>query len=140
MNWSVVPGLIAALSFAALVVLLAIPLIKTGRVLEELRKSVQQMTEQTAKILDEAANTVSGANSQLDNINTVTTAAAETSQNISALAALVSSTLGRPLVKVGAFSYGVRRAFAIRRSPASGKEGSAKKDLSLKSQGQGSES
>jgi len=42
----------------------------------------------------------------------VTTAAAEISQNVSALTALVASTVGRPLIKLAAFSYGVRQALS----------------------------
>ena len=41
--------------------------------------------------------------------------------NISALSALVAATIGSPLIKVAAFSYGVRQAFAGRGKPKRGK-------------------
>jgi hypothetical protein len=63
-------------------------------------------------ILDEAATTVASTNDQLVKVDTITTSAAQVSENVSALAGLYASTLGRPLVKVAAFSYGVRQAFA----------------------------
>ena len=37
--------------------------------------------------------------------------------NISALSSLVAATIGQPLIKVSAFSYGVRQAFAGRGKP-----------------------
>ncbi len=49
---------------------------------------------------------------QLEKVDTITTAAAEVSQNVSALTGLYAATFGKPLVKVGAFTYGVRQAFA----------------------------
>ena len=42
------------------------------------------------------------------NVNSMTT-------NIAALTSVVSSTLGSPLIKVAAFSYGVRKTVADRR-------------------------
>jgi len=42
----------------------------------------------------------------------VTTAAAQVSENVAALTSLFAATLGGPLVRVAAFSYGVRRSFA----------------------------
>jgi hypothetical protein len=38
--------------------------------------------------------------------------------NISALSSLFAATLGQPLIKVAAFSYGVRQAVAGRKKPA----------------------
>ena len=45
----------------------------------------------------------------------------DASANISALSSLVAATVGSPLIKVAAFSYGVRSAFAARRKPGSGR-------------------
>jgi len=107
-----VVGLIAALAFVALVAFLAVPLIKLGRVLDAATDSVREVTQHTLPVIDEAAATIAGTNAQLAKVDTVTTAAAEISQNASALTALVASTVGRPLIAVAAFSYGVRRALS----------------------------
>ena len=40
---------------------------------------------------------------------------AETTENVSALTRLFAATLGSPVLKVAAFSYGVRKAAAKRR-------------------------
>lgn len=111
MNLGDVAGLIAAIAFVLLVGALAVPLIKLGRVLDETRESLRQVTEHTLPVIDEAAVTITTTNGQLAKVDTVTTAAAETSQNVSALTSLVSATVGAPLIKVAAFSLAVRGLF-----------------------------
>jgi len=124
MSMGDVAGLIAAVAFVLLVGLLAIPLVKLGRVLDEATRSIREVTEHSVPILDEAATTVASTNDQLIKVDTITTSAAQVSENVSALAGLYASTLGRPLVKVAAFSYGVRQAFA--RASRSGRDDSPK--------------
>ena len=106
-----VAGLIAAIAFVLLVGFLAVPLWKLGKLLDEARSSVRDVTEHSVPILDEAASAVASANTQLVKVDTITTSAASVSENVSALTGLYAATLGRPLVKVAAFSYGVRQAF-----------------------------
>jgi uncharacterized protein YoxC len=110
-----IAGLAAAIGFLILVGLLALPIVKLGRVLDETRESVKALTEHTTPILDEAGQSVAGANVILDQATTVTTAAAEVSQNVSALTALFAATIGSPMIKIAAFTYGVRQAFAGKR-------------------------
>jgi uncharacterized protein YoxC len=104
-------GLIAALAFMGLVGFLALPLVKLGRTFDELARSVREVTDHSVPILDEAKETVAGANTQLAKVDAITTSAAQISENVSALAGLYAAVLGRPLVKVASFSYGVRQAF-----------------------------
>jgi hypothetical protein len=82
-QWAAV---IAAGAFVVLVVILAIPLIKLGRTLDE-------------------------ANTQA------------VTGNVSALTSVFTATLGGPLVKVAAFSYGVNRALKARRKAKAEGEG-----------------
>jgi uncharacterized protein YoxC len=107
-----VAGLVAAFAFVLLVGFLAVPLIKLGRALDETSRSIRELTEHSVPILDEAATTVASTNEQLVKVDTITTSAAQVSENVSALAGLYASTLGRPLVKVASFSYGVREGLA----------------------------
>jgi uncharacterized protein YoxC len=107
-----VAGLVAAFAFVLLVGFLAVPLIKLGRALDETSRSIRELTEHSVPILDEAATTVASTNEQLVKVDTITTSAAQVSENVFALAGLYASTLGRPLVKVASFSYGVREGFA----------------------------
>lgn len=106
-----IAALIAALAFVALVVFIAVPLIKLGKVFDAATQTLNEVTDHTLPILDESAQAVIAANEQLSKVDTVTTSAAEVSQNISALTGLYAATLGGPLIKVAAFSYGVRTAF-----------------------------
>ena len=107
-----VAGLISAIAFVALVGFLALPLIKLGKVFDAATVSVREVTDHTVPVLDETAATVASTNAQLGKVDTMTTSAAEISQNVSALTALVSATVGGPLIKVAAFTYGVREALA----------------------------
>lgn len=107
-----VAGLIAALAFVLLVGFLAVPLWKLGRTFDAATQSVKDLTDHTVPVLDETATTVASANAQLVKVDTMTTSAAEISQNVSALTALVAATVGGPLIKVAAFSYGVRQALS----------------------------
>jgi uncharacterized protein YoxC len=103
-----IAGLIAAVAFVVLVALFAAPVLRLGGMFKEATKSVKDLTEHTIPILDEAATTVAGANTQLERVDAITTSAADVSQNVSALTALFAATLGGPLIKLAAFTYGVR--------------------------------
>ena len=107
-----IAGLIAAVAFVALVALTAVPLLKLGRTFDAATRSVKELTDHTVPVLDETATLVATSNAQLDKVDQVTTAAADVSRNVSALTALFSATVGGPMIKVAAFSHGVRRAFA----------------------------
>jgi uncharacterized protein YoxC len=103
-------GLIAALALVLLVLLLAIPLLKLGRVLDEATLTIRQTREQTQPILSQATTTVAHVNSNLERVDGITGNAANVSENVAALTSVVAATLGSPLIKVAAFSYGVRSA------------------------------
>jgi hypothetical protein len=111
-----VAGLIAAIVFALLVGLLAYPIVKVGRLLEDLRHGVQGVSEQTIPLLSEVTTTVSTTNAQLVRVDAITTNVQQITTNASALTSLFAATLGSPLVKVAAFSYGVRQAMSGRGS------------------------
>lgn len=109
-----VPGLIAAIVFAVLVGFVAYPLVKLGKVLDETRQTVRGLSEGTLPLLTEVTTTVATTNAQLVKVDTITTNVAQVSTNVSALTSLFAATVGSPVVKVAAFSYGVRRAMAKR--------------------------
>lgn len=111
-----VAGLIAALAFVLLVGFLAYPLIKLGKVFDETRNTIRELSEETVPLITEVTATVNAANQQLERVDTITTNAAQVSTNVSALTSLFAVTVGSPLVKVAAFSYGVRQAVSGRRA------------------------
>ena len=111
-------GLIAALAFVLLVVLVAVPLLKLGRTLDETTLTIRQVREQSAPILSQANTTVTHVNSNLERVDDITGNAANVSSNVAALTSVVAATLGSPLIKVAAFSYGVRSAAKKKREGA----------------------
>jgi uncharacterized protein YoxC len=113
-----VAGLIAAIAFVVLVALLAVPIVKLGRVLDETRVAVKGVSDSTVPLIGEVTTTVGQANEQMEKIDTITTNAAQVTTNVSALTALFAATLGSPIVRVAAFTYGVRQAVAGRRAGA----------------------
>lgn len=106
-----IAGLIAAGVFAILVALLALPILKLGKVFDELTATVRQLNEGTGPLIDEVTRTVVTTNSQLEKVDGITDNVSDASANVSALSSLVASTVGQPLIKVASFSYGVRKAF-----------------------------
>jgi hypothetical protein len=77
---------------------------------------VQGVSEQTIPLLSEVTTTVSTTNAQLVRVDAITTNVQQITTNASALTALFAATLGSPVVKVAAFTYGVRQAMSGRGS------------------------
>src|SRR4249919_1347589 len=123
--------LIAAIAFVALVAFAAVPLLKLGRVLEEVRLAVRDIGHESVPILTELQGTVRATNSELEklsyvteDVSTVSRNATVVSANAAQLTSLFSATLGGPLIKVSAFTYGIRRAIKNDdRTPARRKKG-----------------
>ena len=105
-----VAGLIVAVFFAALVLVLAFVLFKLSKVLEETQRLVAGITDKTVPLLGEVTGTVTHVNSELVRVDAITANVQSITGNISALASVFSATLGSPVIKVAAFSYGVRKA------------------------------
>jgi len=107
-----IAGVIAALAFAFLVVRLGSVIGKTGKVLDETRIGVRGISEQTVPLLSQVTDTVASTNEQIVRLDTITANVASMSTNVNALTSLFAATLGSPVVKVAAFTYGVRSAMS----------------------------
>ncbi|MGW1179265.1 DUF948 domain-containing protein [Kitasatospora sp. NPDC002543] len=105
-------GLLVAVFWAVLVTLLAVVLVRLSRVLKEAAVLVSAVTEQAVPLLSDAGAAVRSANEQLDRVDEITANVQDAAANANALSSTVAATLGGPLVKVAAFSYGVRKAVA----------------------------
>lgn len=110
-----IAGLIAAVALVLLVGLLAYPIIKLGKVLGEAQSLMRGVAEESVPLIGELKTTVVSANDQLAKVDVITDNASSVSSNAAALTSLVAATAGGPLVKVAAFSYGVRSAMSGRR-------------------------
>ena len=76
------------------------PLTKLGKTFDELTKSVEKLTDETIPALTNAVETVARTNTQLERIDTITTAAARTAEDLSATTTLVTSTVSAPFLAV----------------------------------------
>ena len=115
MSGAAIAAVVAAGAFVLLVLLVAIPLLKLGRTLDEATLAIRKTHEGAAPILADAQGTLVQVNLQLEqvegiakNVNSVTT-------NLAAMTSVVSSTVGNPLIKAAAFTYGVRKTVNDRR-------------------------
>lgn len=118
-----IAALIAAGAFVLLVLLLAIPLIKLGRTLDEATIAIRKAHQNTDPILMGANDTITHVNTQLERVDGITANAQAVSGNVSALSSVFTATLGSPLVKAAAFSYGVSKAVRRRRKGKAGTDG-----------------
>jgi uncharacterized protein YoxC len=105
-----IAGVIAALAFAFLVTRMGSVIGKAGKVLDETRIGVRGVSEQTVPLLSQVTDTVAATNEQIVRLDTITANVSSMSTNVNALTSLFAATLGSPVVKVAAFTYGVRSA------------------------------
>jgi hypothetical protein len=66
--------------------------------------------------LTQMHTTLDGVNQQLLRVDTITSHAANVTANVANLSTVVTSAAANPLVKVAAFSYGVRKAAGRRKA------------------------
>lgn len=116
MSGGQIAALIAACAFVLLVILLAIPLFKLGRTLDEATVAIRKAHENSDPIFTGANTTLTHVNTQLEHIDGITSNAKSVSGNVSALSSLFTATLGGPLVKTAALSYGIGKAVRARRA------------------------
>jgi len=109
-----VAGLIVAVFWAVLVCFIGYVLVKLGKVVGEAAKLVTGVTDQTVPLLGEVTTSVVHINAELERVDAITANVQTASQNVSALTSVFAATLGSPVIKVAAFSYGVRRALSAR--------------------------
>jgi len=110
-----VAGLIVAVFWAVLVCFIGYVLIRLGNVVGETGKLVAGVTDETVPLLTEVRTSVIHVNTELERVDAITANVQTVTTNVSALTAVFAATLGSPVIKVAAFSYGVRRALTDRR-------------------------
>ena len=103
-----IAALVAAGGFVLLVLFIAVPLIKLGKLLDEATTSVRELNDTMSPLLNELSETVTAANKQLARIDVITESAAEVATNVSSLVAVFTSAVGSPLLKLAGFTKGIR--------------------------------
>lgn len=115
-----IAGLLAAVALVALVAVLAVPILKVGRTVDEFTGVVRDVRREhvakTAVTVDETNDLLASTNAQLQRVDAITSNAQTVTTNAAALSSLFAATLGGPLVRTAAFTYGVRRAIAGRKA------------------------
>lgn len=115
MSGGAIAAVMAAAAFVLLVLMLAIPLLKLGKTLDEATLAIRKTHEGAAPLLIEAHGTMTQVNSQLVHVEGIARNVNSMTTNVAAMTSVVSSTLGSPLIKAAAFSYGVRKTVSDRR-------------------------
>ena len=115
MSGGAIAACVAAGAFVLFVLLLAIPLFKLGRTLDEATLAIRKTHEGATPLLEDAQGTMTQVNAQLEQVEAIARNVNSMTTNVAALTSIVSSTLGSPLIKVAAFSYGVRKTVQDRR-------------------------
>lgn len=108
-------ALVFAGIFAVLVAFMALVLVRLAQVLVQAKGLVEGVTDRTVPLLGEVTTSVSHVNLELTRVDAITDNVQSITSNVSAMTGIVASVFGSPMVKVAAFSYGVRRATARRR-------------------------
>lgn len=85
-----------------------------GAILESTEELIDGVTKETVPLLSEVTTSVVHVNEELVRVDAITENVQTMSSNVASLVALFGATLGTPVVKVAAFSYGVRKAISSR--------------------------
>ena len=99
-------ALIAAGALALLVIFLAVPLFKLGKLLDESTLTVKEINDSLPPLLSGLNETIDQTNKQLVKIDVITSNVADVSANVQSLAAVFSASVGSPLLKLAGYLKG----------------------------------
>ena len=97
-----IAGLIAAIAFAVLAGFMIYPLIRLGKLFDQIADTVRESGEHAIPALDEGVTTVKQVNKSLEDV------ASSTANNVGALTDLYGSFLGKPVIKIASFFYALK--------------------------------
>jgi uncharacterized protein YoxC len=103
MSGGEIAAVIAAGALALLVLFLAVPLIKLGKLLDETTETVKEINDNLPPLLSGLNETVDQTNKQLAKLDAITDSVADMSANIQSLVAVFSASVGSPLVKLAGY-------------------------------------
>jgi uncharacterized protein YoxC len=114
MSGSEIASLLAAGGFVVLVLLLAIPILKLGKLIDKSSESVVQITEELAPLVAEMTITLEETNRQLKKIDGITSDVAQVTTNLASLVAVFTSSVGSQVAKLAGLA-GIIRKFIGKR-------------------------
>ncbi|MEE1296400.1 MAG: DUF948 domain-containing protein [Bifidobacterium sp.] len=103
-----IAGLIAAIAFAVLAGFLIYPLIRLGKLFDQIAETVKDAGDHALPALDEGVTTVQQVNKSLTDVNKISEAASSTVNNVGALTNLYGSFLGKPVIKLASTFYAIK--------------------------------
>ena len=103
-----IAGLIAAIAFAVLAGFMIYPLIRLGKMFDQISQTVREAGEHAIPALDEGVTTVKQVNKSLEDVNKISAAASTTANNVGALTDLYGSFLGKPIIKIASTFYALK--------------------------------
>ena len=95
-----IAGLIAAIAFAILAGFMIYPLIRLGKLFDQIAETVKDTGDHAIPALDESVTTVQQVNKSLEDVNKISAAASTTANNVGALTDLYGSFLGKPIIHI----------------------------------------
>lgn len=103
-----IAGLIAAIVFAILAGFMIYPLIRLGKLFDQVAQTVKESGDHAIPALDESVTTVRQVNKSLEDVNRISAAASSTATNVGALTDLYGSFLGKPVIKAISAVYAAK--------------------------------
>ena len=103
-----IAGLIAAIVFAILAGFMIYPLIRLGKLFDQIAQTVKESGDHAIPALDESVTTVRQVNRSLEDVNRISAAASSTATNVGALTDLYGSFLGKPVIKAVSAVYAAK--------------------------------
>ena len=103
-----IAGLIAAIAIAILAGFLIYPLIRLGKLFDQIADTVKETGDHALPALDEGVTTVQQVNKSLTDVNKISAAASSTANNVGALTNLYGSFLGKPVIKLASTFYAMK--------------------------------
>ena len=100
MSGSEIASLVAAGGFVVLVLFLAVPILKLGKLIDRSADSLVSMTEELAPLVAELTVTLEETNRQLKKWDSITTDVSAVTTNLSSMVAVFTSAMGGPLSKL----------------------------------------
>ena len=107
-GWEIAALVIAGAFAVMLLTLTFTVIVRLRNTVDELTRLVQGVTDKTVPLLGEVTQSVTHVNKELVRVDAITANVQSMSGNVSALTSLFAATLGSPIIKVAAFTYGVR--------------------------------
>ena len=120
-----IAGLIAAIAFAVLAGFTIYPLIRLGKMFDQIAETVKDTGDHALPALDESVTTVKQVNKSLEDVNKISAAASTTANNVGALTDLYGSFLGKPVIKAQSAIYAAKttiQSFLNKRASNGGAE------------------